>query len=95
MVEKQGGKEEQMSLNIKNEDAHRMAQELAAITGETMSAAVTAAIRERLERARNNRKGSKYERIMAISRETAPLWKEPWKSIDHGDLLYDELGLPK
>ena len=30
-----------MSLNIKNEETHRMAQELAALTGESMTAAVT------------------------------------------------------
>ena len=23
------------------------------------------------------------------------LWKEPYRSMDHGDLLYDEKGLPK
>jgi len=84
-----------MSLNIKNEDAHRLAQELAALTGESMTAAVTNALRERLERKRKRRKGSLFERIMAISRETAPLIKESWKSVDHRDLLYDGLGLPK
>ena len=30
-----------MSLNIKSEDAHRLARELAALTGESMTAAVT------------------------------------------------------
>jgi antitoxin VapB len=72
-----------------------MAQELAALTGENMTAAVTAAIRERLDRMRKRRKGSRYERTMAIAREAAPLWKEPWKSTGHGELLYDERGLPR
>jgi antitoxin VapB len=35
------------------------------------------------------------ERIMKIAEECGPLWKEPYRSIDHGDLLYDEKGLPK
>ena len=39
-----------MSLNIKNDTAHRYAQELANLTGESMTQAVTEALRERLER---------------------------------------------
>jgi antitoxin VapB len=84
-----------MSLNIKNEKTHEMAQELARLTGESMTAAVSEAIRERLERVRGNSKKNLAERIMEIARECGPLWKEPYKSIDHGDLLYDENGLPK
>ena len=81
-----------MSMNIKNEETHRMAQELAALTGESLTTAVTVAVRERLNRAKS--KGM-AERIMKIAKQAAPLWKEPYKSIDHGDLLYDEKGLPK
>jgi antitoxin VapB len=83
-----------MSLNIKNEKAHRLAQELARITGESMTVAVSEAIRERLERVRSSRK-EMAERIMKIAKECGPLWKEPYRSIDHGDLLYDEKGMPK
>jgi len=84
-----------MSLNIKNEKTHRMARELARATGESMSVAVSEAIRERLERVRANSKEDLLERIMKIAEECGPLWKEPYRSIDHGDLLYDEKGLPK
>jgi antitoxin VapB len=83
-----------MSLNIKNEEAHRQAHELARITGESMTVAVTEAIRERLERVRNSKK-EMAERIMEIARECGPLWKEPYRSTDHGELLYDEKGMPK
>ena len=41
-----------MALNIKDETADRLARELAAETGESITAAVTAAVRERLERLR-------------------------------------------
>ena len=41
-----------MSLNIKNEKTHRMARELARLTGENMTAAVDQAVRERLDRVR-------------------------------------------
>ncbi len=84
-----------MSLNIKDEKTHRMARELARATGESMTAAVSEAIRERLERVRGNSKQDMVERIMKIAKECGPLWKEPYRSIDHGDLLYDEKGLPK
>ena len=84
-----------MSLNIKDEKTHRMARELARATGESMTAAVSEAIRERLERVRADSKQDMVERIMKIAKECGPLWKEPCRSIDHGDLLYDEKGLPK
>jgi antitoxin VapB len=84
-----------MSLNIKNEETHRLVRQLAKLTGENMTAAVDKAVRERLERVRSKKKGSLAERLLQIGRECAPLWKEPYKSMDHGDLLYDEKGLPK
>jgi antitoxin VapB len=84
-----------MSLNIKNEKTHRLAQELARLTGESMTAAVSEAIRERLERVRGKSRMGVAERVMKIAKECAPLWKEPFRSIDHGELLYDEKGLPK
>jgi antitoxin VapB len=84
-----------MSLTIKNEKTHRLVRELARATGESMTAAVDKAVQERLERVRNTKKGGLAERLLKIGRECAPLWKEPYKSMDHGDLLYDEKGLPK
>jgi len=39
-----------MGLNIKSDEAHRLAEELARLTGESMTATVTEALRERLER---------------------------------------------
>jgi antitoxin VapB len=84
-----------MSLNIKNEEAHRQARELASLTGESMTVAVSEAIRERLERVRGNSRGDLAERILKIGRECAAHLKEPYKSIDIDELLYDEKGMPK
>lgn len=86
-----------MSLNIKNEEACRLVQELAQLTGESLTSAVSSAVKEKLEkeRAQVTRKPGLAQRLMKIAEETGPLFKEPWKSIDHGDLLYDEMGLPK
>jgi antitoxin VapB len=84
-----------MSLNIKNKEAHRLAQELAKITGESMTVAVSEAIRERLERVRGNPREDMAERLLKIGRECAAHLKEPFKSMDIDELLYDEKGMPK
>jgi antitoxin VapB len=84
-----------MSLNIKNEEAHRLAQELAKLTGESMTVAVSEAIRERLERLRGNSREDMAERILKIGRECAAHLKEPFKSMDIDELLYDAKGMPK
>jgi antitoxin VapB len=84
-----------MSLNIKSEKTHRLARELAQLTGESMTAAVDKAVRERLERVRETKGSGLADRLLRIGRECAPLWKEPYRSTEHGELLYDEKGLPK
>ena len=83
-----------MSLNIKTPEAHDLARELAELTGESLSRAVTEAIRERLARLREERDGFEEE-VLQIGRDCAARLREPYRSIDHGEFLYDELGLPK
>jgi len=83
-----------MSL-VKTEEAHRLARELAALTGESVMAVVTEALRERLDRVRRERNGSLADRLLAIGKDCAARLKEPFRSIDHGDLLYDERGRPR
>ena len=84
-----------MSLYIKNDEAHKLAQELAALTGESMTGAVTEAVRERLDRVRGGRSARLSDRLLAIGRDCAARLNEPFRSADHGDLLYGEDGLPK
>jgi len=84
-----------MSLNIKSEEAHRLARELAEVTGESLTVAVTVAVRERLDRLHRQRGASLVERLLAIGRDCAAQLKEPYRSVDHGTLLYDERGLPR
>lgn len=85
-----------MGLNIKNAEAERLIEELAALTGETKTEAVARAVRGRIEQERRKRsRAGLAEKLLEIGRRTAPRFKEPYKSIDHGDLLYDEKGLPK
>ena len=84
-----------MGLNIKNPETHRLAKELAKRTGESMSAAVTIALRERLDRVRREQGTSLSERLLAIGKDCAKRLKEPFRSADHDELLYDERGLPR
>ena len=84
-----------MSLNIKNKEVHKLAQQLAKCTGESMTEAVTEAVRERLERVRRERAVPLSDRLMEIGKDCAAHLKEPFRSLDHAHLLYDEKGLPQ
>jgi antitoxin VapB len=83
-----------MTLNIKNPQAHRLARELAALTGESMTAAVIEAVRERLARVRRERQAPLAAHLLAIGKDCAVHLKQPSRSIDHADLLYGADGLP-
>jgi antitoxin VapB len=86
-----------MSLNIKNPEAHALATRLARKTGETLTDAVTIALRERLERLEQTSdfNEQRYQALKALVKDSRRLWQDSLLSIDHGDLLYDERGLPK
>ena len=85
-----------MSLNIKNDDTCRLAGELARLTGETMTGAITVALRERLEREKRRRDvDAGIEELIAIGRRCAKLLGPGPSAVEHGDMLYDERGLPK
>jgi antitoxin VapB len=84
-----------MSMNIKNKEAHRLAQQLSKLTGESVTGAVTTALRERVERLRAEQEQSLAERVLAIGENCAKHLREPFRSADHGDLLYDRSRLPK
>ncbi len=86
-----------MSLNIKNREAHALAARLAQKTGETLTEAVVKSLRERLARLDKSQDFDEalYRKLRAIAADCRKHMKEPYLSIDHGGLLYDERGLPK
>jgi antitoxin VapB len=84
-----------MGLNIKNKETYRLAEELAKLTGESMTTAITVAVRERLERLRQQRNVSLADRLLAIGKDCAAHLKEPLRSGDYDDMLYDQRGLPR
>lgn len=85
-----------MALSIKDPEADRIARELARLTGESLTDAVRKALEERLERegGRCRREGL-AERLLVIGRRCAAHVDQPAHSLDHGELLYDEWGLPR
>ena len=83
-----------MSLNIKDPETDKLARALAKETGETMTRAVTEALRERLDRVQRQRQPeATVADLLAIGRRCAHTLKG--KPIDHGTLLYDERGIPR
>ncbi len=84
-----------MSLSIKNDETCRLAGELARLTGETKTGAITIALRERLDRERRQRDVNvRVESLHAIGRRCAKLLRPGPSAVEHGDYLYDERGLP-
>ncbi len=85
-----------MGLNIKNEQTCALARELAQLTGETMTGAISVALRERLEREKRERdKEALLRDVRAIAERCAALMGPGPSSTEIGDFLYDERGLPK
>ena len=85
-----------MGLNIKNDETCRLAGELARLTGETMTGAITVALRQRLAREKRLRNtDARVEELLAIGRRCAELLEPGPSAVEHGDLLYDDRGLPK
>ena len=85
-----------MGLNIKNEETCLLARDLARLTGETMTGAIIVALRERLAREERRRDAdARIEELLAIGRRCAASLEPGPSAVEHGDLLYDEHGLPR
>jgi len=82
-----------MSLNIKDPEAHRLAQAIAQATGQSMTRVVTEALRERHARIERHKGKASVAELLAIAGRAAAHVKRPYAN--HADLLYDENGLPK
>ena len=81
-------------LNIKSEDADRLASRLAELTGESLTSVVTKALQAELERQERQRdRQARVDHVMEIARELRAHMREPVSS--DTSWLYDEDGLPK
>lgn len=92
-----------MQLNIKNGEAYRLATELAELTGESLTEAVTKALAERLaqeKRERSQANVAQIDRLERLKQELRPLqeraraMRKDAPEITEID-LYDEHGLPR
>jgi antitoxin VapB len=84
-----------MSLNIKNEETHRLVRQLAELTGQSQTSAVEDAVRRRLdELERAGSRSARRDAMMRIARESSASI-DPELSNDPTHFLYDELGMPK
>jgi antitoxin VapB len=84
-----------MALNIKDPDADRLARQLAAKTGETLTEAVLKALRERLAREEARRRAPMLRReIAAIRKRCSSLPVLDARSSEE-ILGYDARGLPR
>lgn len=84
-----------MALNIRSRETEALATELARLTGETKTEAVTKAVRDRLERVKRARqRRSLADELDAIGRRCAALPVLDPRAPDE-ILGYDEHGLPR
>lgn len=81
------------SLNIKDPEAHRLAQAIAHETGEPMTRVVVEALRERLTRVERQRARASVDELLAIAERSSSLVKGAYRP--HGDELYGDDGLPR
>ncbi len=81
---------------LPDDETRRLADELAQLTGETKARAVTVALRERLDREKRKRSAeTRAKELRAIAERCARLLGPGPSAADHGDMLYDDRGLPK
>lgn len=84
-----------MALNIRNRETEKLAEALAKYTGETKTAAVTKALRDRLDRVRRERSGRRLaDELDEIALHCAALPVLDPRTPDE-ILGYDERGLPQ
>ena len=84
-----------MAMNIKNEESQKLARKLSTLTGESLTAAITEAVRERLDRLQSAQGTGLAVRLLRIGKDCAAHLEGHLRTADHGDILYDERGLPR
>lgn len=84
-----------MALSIRNPRAEKLAREVAAESGESITEAIIHALEERLVRIKGRRSATEVaDEIMKISIRCRSLPEKDWREADE-ILGYDEMGVPK
>lgn len=81
-----------MGMNIKNEEAHQLAIEVASFYDESLTEAVTVALRERLARATSE---NRLEKMRALSQEISARIPMGMTRDSADEMLHTGQGLPR
>jgi len=85
-----------MGMTIKDEETSRLAREVADLSGGTLTECITIALKEEIMyRHRLAHTDEIEKRMVELGRIGAALIGDRIPAVNHGDLLYDENGLPK
>lgn len=85
-----------MPLNIKNERVTELAAQLAALTGQSITDAVGAALEDKIVAVRAEQSRThRLQRAREIVDEISPILKSHFGDRDPFEDLYDENGLPR
>jgi antitoxin VapB len=84
-----------MAINIKSADCERLVRELADVTGESITDAIQAAVRERLTREKLRKLGSVERSWQRIERIQERIRAFPPADRREAGVQYDERGVPR
>ena len=76
-------------LNVKDPEAHRLAQAIAKETGQSLTKVVIDSLRERHEKLQKSKGKASLEELTYLARQISKTLKRP--SVAHADLLYNKL----
>jgi len=84
-----------VSLNIKNEETHRLVRQLAELTGQSQTSAVEDAVRRRLVELTQEQEAERRYRLLGeIADRASAAASTEWLNTTWDAVLYDENGLP-
>jgi antitoxin VapB len=82
-----------VDLNVKDPEAHRLAQAISRETGESLTKVVIESLREQHAKIEERKGKASLAELMAIAKRASRAVKRRY--VEHGRLLYDEHELPK
>ena len=83
-----------MQMNIKSDEAYALATEIADVEKTTLTQAVIEGLRAKKRELESQDSDAIYADALQICRHSALRLSGTMLSLAHGDLLYDEYGLP-
>jgi antitoxin VapB len=86
----------QVGLIIKSKKAYDLATELAKITGKSVTTVVVDALQTHMKQLQHQQdRETLLQELMEIGKRCSAHIHRPTTALQHADLLYDEVGMPK